>query len=59
MQAIAEAWLADSGADGATVGRIRQIFRVYVVSIVDTAPPHRLRHQIAVRRDDGKVLLLD
>lgn len=59
VQAIAEAWVADTGMDGVTVGRIRQVFRIYLVSVVDAAPPHRLRHQIAIGRDNGRVIPLD
>lgn len=56
---VAHSWLADAGANDLAVGRIRQIFRVYIVSIVEASPPHRLRHQIAIRRDDARVILLD
>ena len=56
---VARSWLRDAQADDLAVGRIRQVFRVYIVSIVDASPPHRLRHQLAIRRDDARVILLD
>ncbi|MEA3276046.1 MAG: hypothetical protein U9Q81_12285 [Pseudomonadota bacterium] len=58
-RAIASFWL-DSVSDGEfSVGRIRRIFRVYVVSIVDSRPPHRLQHQIAINVGDGRVVVLN
>lgn len=56
---LGEAWIQEAGLKEAAVGRIREILRVYLVSIVTRKPPHRLLHQIAVRRADGHVIVLD
>lgn len=56
---LALAWIARRGDHGLAVGRIRHVLRVYLVSIVEKRPPHRLRHQIVVRRRDGRVILVD
>ena len=58
-RAVAEKWLKKQPLGDATVERIRDVVRVYVVSIVSSAPPHRLRHQIAIRKRDGSVILVD
>lgn len=56
---ISESWLASVDSPDSVVGRIRRIFGVFVVSIVDTRPPHRLKHQIAINADDGRVMVLN
>ena len=56
---IADAWLSSVDGAGLTVGRIRRIFRVFLVSIVDARPPHELRHQIAINAEDGRVVVLN
>jgi hypothetical protein len=56
---IAYDWLAVFGNDTMTVGRIRKILRVYLVSVVEKAPPHRLVHQLAINAADGRVVLLN
>lgn len=56
---VAMSWLEHNGGDNLTVGRIRHIYRVHLVSIVDAGPPHALQHQIAIRRSDGSVILLE
>ncbi len=55
---IAEAWLASTGARDLQIGRIRQIFGIYLVSVVERAVPHRLRHQVAIRSQDGRLMVL-
>lgn len=57
--AIASAWVAATGRSDLDVGRVRHLFRVDIVSIVDAGPSNKLRHQIAVRRSDGQVVVLD
>jgi hypothetical protein len=52
-------WLDSLGDSTLTLGRIRGIFRVYLVSIVDAEPPHSLRHQIAISVEEGRVILLN
>ena len=56
---IAQAWLRRFGPADATVGRIRKVLKVYLVSIVGRRPPHRLHHQLAIRARDGAVILLE
>jgi hypothetical protein len=56
---IAEAWLAEHGAPGWQVGKIRQIHRVYMVSIVDAARPPNVVHQIAITSGNGLVVVLN
>lgn len=59
VRKLAAAWKKKVGLEDAGIGRIRKIGRVYLLGIVDRAPPHRLRHQLAVRASDGCVMLLD
>lgn len=56
---VALSWLEPVGDPTLRLGRIRQVFRVYLISIVDAAPPHRLRHQISVSAEDGRVIVLN
>ena len=56
---IAEAWLKVFGNDELHVGKIRKVLRVYLVSIVESGPPHSLRHQIAINTSDGRVVVLN
>jgi hypothetical protein len=58
-QAVAASWLKSVGDSGLRVGKIREIFRVYLVSIVDAEPPNALRHQISIGVDDGRVVVLN
>ncbi|MES9958566.1 MAG: hypothetical protein ABW086_16095 [Sedimenticola sp.] len=50
---IASAWLKLSNLSGQSVGRIRKINRIYVISIVDEQPPHNLQNQLIIRATDG------
>ena len=56
---IARHWLQQQSVKQAMVGKIRKIFNIYLISIVSDKAPFALKHQIAVRRTDGHVLLLD
>jgi len=56
---LASAWIEASGKKGLTVGRIRKILRVYLVSLVADTPPYKLRHQLAIRTRDARVMLLE
>ena len=56
---ISVAWLESQPDYGASVGRIRRLFRVHLVSIVSKEPPHRLLQQIAIRNRDGAVIVLN
>lgn len=58
-RAVAESWLDSVESPGSVVGKIRQIGRIYLVSIVEGRPPHRLRHQIAIDSESGRVLVLN
>jgi hypothetical protein len=56
---VAEAWLEATGLPNATVGKIRKVLRIYLVSIVSSKSPHHLLHQLAIRISDGHVILLN
>lgn len=56
---ISQQWLESQPDFGATVGKIRQVFKVYLVSIVAEEAPHRLIQQIAIRTSDGSVIVLN
>ena len=58
VQGLAQSWVDAYGREGLQVGRIRHIQRVYLVSLVDSTPPYRLEHQLAIRQSDGRVMLL-
>ena len=55
---LATSWLTHRSDNELLVGKIRKVLHVYIVSIVGSESPHRLRHQIAIRRDDGRVIVL-
>lgn len=52
---LSVAWIALYGHADYEVGKARRINQVYVVSIVESAPPHTLRNQLVVR-EDGRVI---
>ncbi len=56
---LAAAWVEKHQRSDITVGRIRKILRIYLVSLVTRSAPHRLVHQIAIRTEDGHLILLD
>ncbi len=58
-QALAQAWLYQAGAPGLLVGKIRKVLGVYLISLVDDSPPYFLKHQLAIRASDGRVMLLE
>lgn len=53
---MAEEWLRAHHLEGVQVGRIRQINRVYLVSIVESAHPFHLVAQLVIRAEDGAIL---
>ena len=59
VRAVAQSWLDSVNDPTLRLGKARRIFRVYLVSIVDERPPHRLRHQIAVSVEDGRIVVLN
>lgn len=56
--ALAKAWLEQSGETGLTVGAVRRIHQVFLVSIVTEDRPHQLRNQLAIRMEDGLLVPL-
>lgn len=58
-KALSLSWLASVEDSTLAVGKIREIHRVYLVSIIDADPPHALRHQIAIGVEDGRVVVLN
>jgi len=52
---IASQWVDEQAPQGVQVGRIRQVPRLYVVSIVADRKPFTLMHQLVVRKRDGRV----
>ena len=56
--AHAREWLERTGKTGLTVGAVRRIHQVFLVSIVGESPPHRLQNQLAIRVEDGRVVPL-
>ncbi len=51
-------WIELSGKDDLLPGKIRNINKVYLVSVVSRIPPHVLRHQLVFREDDGHMFLV-
>ena len=51
-------WIELSGRDDLLPGKIRNINKVYLVSVVSRIPPHVLRHQLVFREDDGHMFLV-
>ncbi|MDJ0807459.1 MAG: hypothetical protein QNJ78_11570 [Gammaproteobacteria bacterium] len=56
---LAQGWLDRMQLETLSVGRIRKVLGVYLVSLVRQAPPHRLAHQLAIRVTDGRVIQLN
>ncbi len=56
---IAVSWLKGQSGYHASVGRIRKILNIYIVSIVADRTPHTLLQQIAIRNHDGAVIVLN
>jgi len=56
---IAQHWLDSQPEYGASVGKIRKVLRVYLVSIVSETAPYNLLQQIAIRTSDGSVIVLN
>lgn len=55
---ISNSWLADQQTKGLTVGKIRKVNWIYLVSIVEDSEPYRLSNQLAIRESDGTVIPL-
>lgn len=59
VKTIAAAWLGEYGDPQWRIGKIRQVNRVYLVSIVDKGRNSTLVHQIAVLGDNGLIVVLN
>lgn len=55
---LALKWLKQQSPGNLTVGKIREIYDVYLVSILSNSRSNRLKHQIAIRRSDGHIIVL-
>ena len=59
-RALTQKWLKQQSPGNLKVGKIREIYEVYLVSIISgSRPNHRLGHQIAIRRSDGHIIVLN
>lgn len=56
---LARSWLKQQSPGNLTVGRIREIYDVYLASILTDSRSDRLKHQIAIRKSDGHIIVLD
>lgn len=55
---LAREWIASSALSGQAIGKTRRVNSIYVVSVVDAAPPYRLRNQLVIRRDNGRIFVV-
>ena len=51
-------WIELSGQNDLVPGKIRNINKVYLISVVSRIPPHTLRHQLVFREEDGHMFLV-
>lgn len=56
---IAQGWLSEQPPFNATVGKIRKVLNIYVVSIVSSTTPFNLIQQVAIRNSDGALIILN
>lgn len=56
---VAASWLESVDDPNLRLGNVRRIHRVYLINVLGSSPPYPLRHQLAIRVDDGRVLVLD
>ncbi|MCW8932570.1 MAG: hypothetical protein OQL19_20345 [Gammaproteobacteria bacterium] len=56
---IAQGWLHKESIPNSALGKIRKIFNVYIVSIVSDKAPYSLMHQIAIKKNNGAVIVLN
>ena len=52
---LSQQWLNESGYRDLSVGKIREVYRVYIVSIVNNSAPHSLQFQLVIRISDGHI----
>jgi len=55
---LAEFWLRERGASSLAIGRIRQVNRLLLVSMVEDEEPFFLHTQLVVRADDGCLMAI-
>lgn len=55
---LAEFWLRERGASSLALGRIRQVNRLFLVSLVEDEEPFFLHTQLVVRIDDGCLMAI-
>jgi hypothetical protein len=56
---IARDWLGlTDKAVNLQIGPVQQVDGVYIANVVEQAPPHRLRHQLAIRMTDGRLVVI-
>ena len=55
---LAEFWLRERGASSLSIGRIRQVNRLFLVSVVEHEEPFFLHTQLVVRIDDGCLMAI-
>jgi len=53
---IARHWVSEQTDRGLSLGKIRKVNWIYLVSIVEKSPPYRLKNQLAIRSKDGSVV---
>jgi hypothetical protein len=58
VQRVAASWLTAIGAPRLLPGPVYVVGEVYLVNILDSAPPHSVRHQVAIHAADGRVVVL-
>ncbi len=56
---IAQSWLDHKSIPDSSVGKIRKIFNVYIISIVADKTPFNLKHQIAIKNTNGAIITLN
>lgn len=59
VRRVAAAWIAAVGGQTLLPGQVYAVGEVYLVNVLDSAPPHDLRHQIAIHAADGRVVVLN
>jgi hypothetical protein len=55
---LAEFWLRERGASSLSIGRVRQVNRLFLVSVVEHEEPFFLHTQLVVRVDDGCLMAI-
>ena len=55
---IAQQWLDHHSTEGLLVGKIRKVLKIYLVSIVADSKPFGLAHQVAIRTQDGQLVVI-